>query len=334
MTADAASPWRRLVPMLQCPRCRRPLAADPDGQALRHEDSSCTARYPIVDGIPRLTSGDDQGALGTAVVAQFDREWSRFSDVDTAEQATIYDMYFDLVPASELDGRAVLDAGCGAGRWAVQVAKRGGRVVALDAGRSIDLAGRNGARWDIACVQGDVTRLPFRTSSFDVVYSLGVLHHVPDTEAAASELARVLRPGGTCLLYLYYALDGRGSLFRGVFIAVDGLRRVLSRAPRPLLGPITSVIAAAVYLPLARASWLLRRAGLRGLAAALPLSSYADRSFRVMRNDSLDRFGTRLEKRFTRKQVIDLMDRAGLRDIRVSASAPFWHAVGRRATGG
>jgi SAM-dependent methyltransferase len=284
----------------------------------------------VIDGIPRTVVGARE-ALSAAVISGFDREWASFSEVDTPEQSAIFDMYFDLVPASDLEARTVLDAGCGAGRWAVQVAKRGGRVVALDAGRSVEVASRNGRPWGIAGVQGDVTRLPFRPGTFDLVYSLGVLHHVPDTEAAARELVRVLRPGGTCLLYLYYALDGRGLPFRAIFLTVDALRRVMSRAPRRVLVPLTDLIAALIYLPLARLGLLLRRLGLRRIASALPLSAYADRSFRVMRNDSLDRFGTRLEKRFTKTQVIDLMRRAGLENVRVSGSAPYWHAVGRRA---
>jgi hypothetical protein len=115
-----------------------------------------------------------------------------------------------------------------------------------------------------------------------------------------------------------------------IYRLVDLVRRVLSRSPQAVVGPISDMIAALVYLPLARTSRTLRRLRFPRLASALPLSSYADRSFRTMRNDSLDRFGTRLEKRFTRSDIVRLMERAGLEDVRVAASAPFWHAVGRR----
>jgi SAM-dependent methyltransferase len=333
---------------------------DEHNAVLGHPAGGCPERYPVINDLPRLLAGrardrlyrehdhwfsdpaasswfpastptDDPGSIGDAVVSRFDREWASFYDIGTAEQSKIFELYFDLVPRVVLGaGSVVLDAGCGAGRWSVQVAARGSRVVALDAGRSVELAHRNGRPWGIQCVQGDVTDLPFASATFDLVYSLGVLHHVDATEKAAAELVSALRPGGYCLIYLYYALDNRGPVFRGVYRIVDLVRRVLSRSPQAVVGPISGVIAASVYLPLARASWALRSLGLRRVAVALPLSSYADRSFRTMRNDSLDRFGTRLEKRFTRTDVVQLMERAGLEEVRVADSAPFWHAVGRR----
>lgn len=358
--------WKRTVPLLACPTCRSPvsivLTLDARNAVLGHGDNSCDEQFPVIDDIPRLLTGPastklflehrtwfEQAAvrewfpdwripsayepLGSVVVSRFDREWAAFSDVATVEQSEIFGHYFDIAPSSVYGpGALILDAGCGAGRWAIQVAKHGGRVIALDAGLSVELAERNGRPWGIECVQADVTRLPFNSAAFDLVYSLGVLHHVRETDLAAAELTRVLRPGGLCLLYLYYALDNRGALMRAVFRIVDMVRRVMSRSPQPILSAASLAIALCVYVPLAKTSGLLRRAGLTRQAAAIPLGYYADRSFRTMRNDSLDRFGTRLEKRYTRVEIIALMERAGLVDITVSESTPYWHAIGRRAT--
>lgn len=267
---------------------------------------------------------------GESVVSRFDQEWAEFSEAGTSEQARIFEMYFDVVPDKVRRSGLVLDAGCGAGRWAVQMRAFADRVVALDAGRSVELAHANGRPWGIAGVQADIGSMPFGSKTFDFVYSLGVLHHVEATERGVAELVRVLRPGGSCLVYLYYALDGRGWLFRAAFRIVDILRRLLSSSPQGVVRAISLVIAAVLYLPLARASSGLRRLGFRRLANSLPLSAYADRSFRTMRNDSLDRFGTRLEKRFTRAEVVDLMMKAGLVSIDVADTAPFWHAIGHR----
>ena len=106
-------------------------------------------------------------------------------------------------------GDRVLDLGCGFGRHAFEVARRGGRVVALDAGadevRSVvgilaamvaagelpDEGGHAGA------VQGDAWHLPFAEGTFDRVICAEVLEHLPDDVAALAEIARVLRPGGT-----------------------------------------------------------------------------------------------------------------------------------------
>src|SRR5213078_1842918 len=108
-------------------------------------------------------------------------------------------------------------------------------------------------------------------------------------------------------------------------------RRVISRQPRAAARAITTVIAASVYWPLARGGAVLERVGARVLAAKLPLSFYRHLSFATMRNDSLDRFGTRLERRYTQAEMRMLMERAGLTAIRISGSHPYWHGVGGNA---
>jgi len=60
----------------------------------------------------------------------------------------------------------------------------------------------------------------------------------------------------------------------------------------------------------------------------MPLSFYRDRTFYVMRNDALDRFGTKLEQRFSRREIAGMMRAAGLDEVRFSEKPPFWCAVG------
>ena len=100
----------------------------------------------------------------------------------------------------------------------------------------------------------------------------------------------------------------------------------MSRAPLRLRYWLSQIIAAVVYLPLARAALLAERLGMD--ARALPLAVYRHRSFYVLRTDALDRFGTRLEQRFTRVEIEAMMMRCGLRDIVFSEGAPYWCAVG------
>lgn len=130
------------------------------------------------------------------------------------------------------------------------------------------------------------------------------------------------------LLYLYYALDNRSRYFQMLFWVVDVVRRFSSLLPQALLGPFATLIAACVYLPLARTARALERAGLGRVASSIPLSFYANLSFETMRNDSLDRFGTRLEKRYTRLQVRRLLEQVGLRAVTIAPSAPYWHGIG------
>lgn len=88
---------------------------------------------------------------------------------------------------------------------------------------------------------------------------------------------------------------------------------------------VSQAIALGVYLPMARLARALERRG--KILPALPLWSYRDRSLYTMRTDALDRFGTRVELRFTREQVRDLMERAGLERVAVDGP-PYWSAIG------
>jgi len=96
-------------------------------------------------------------------------------------------------------GDRLLDLGCGAGRHAFEAARRGARVVAVDADavELKDVAGALAGEEHAWAVNGDGCRLPFADASFERVIAAEVLEHVPDDERAMAELARVLRPGGT-----------------------------------------------------------------------------------------------------------------------------------------
>ncbi len=321
---------------------------------LRHDSGACGELYPVIDGIPRVLVGSARAPLaqahatwfavnaerrslaarwlsdrseGDPVVGGFDFEWSLFSRVRTDDLRQVFELYFDLVPPERFaDDLVVLDAGCGAGRWACEVAARGPRVIAVDLGLSVEIARANAAELPVACLQADLRALPLAAGSVDWAYSLGVLHHVSEPGIALHRIRRTVRPGGLVLLYLYYALGSRGIAFRSLFWIVDAVRRVTSRLPRRVALAVTVPIALFVYWPLARLSALLGRFGWRDLADALPLSFYRERSLAIMLNDSLDRFGTRLERRYTREEMLRLMREAGLDEIVFSSSWPFWHA--------
>ncbi|MEK7671623.1 MAG: class I SAM-dependent methyltransferase, partial [Bacteroidota bacterium] len=93
---------------------------------------------------------------------------------------------------------------------------------------------------------------------------------------------------------------------------------------------VCDIIAVTVYVPLVCFGRLLRRIGLESLSQKLPLSAYLDHTFFVMRNDALDRFGTSLEQRFSRAEIEQMMGSAGLDEIVIADTLPYWHAVGKR----
>jgi ubiquinone/menaquinone biosynthesis C-methylase UbiE len=273
----------------------------------------------------RLTNADEDTVRG------FGDEWTRFdhSSVDEASLAHVFEEYFSEFPWATLPSHAEgADLGCGSGRWARFVAPRCGRLHCVDASLdALAVARGNLARFsNCQFVHASVSDLPFADRSLDFAYSLGVLHHVPDTAAALRHAVGKLKPGAPFLVYLYYAFDNRSRGFRAVWRVSDVARRVVSRLPMRPRALVADVLAGTVYLPLALTARALETFDVE--VNSLPLSYYRDKSFYMMRNDSLDRFGTRLEQRFTRAQITELLASAGLRDIRFRDAAPFWCAVG------
>jgi ubiquinone/menaquinone biosynthesis C-methylase UbiE len=266
----------------------------------------------------------------------FGQEWSTFtqgdSDLDTEERTRIFHQYFRLFPWDSLPAMAEgLDAGCGTGRWATLVAQRVGHVHLLDASfQALSVAKRNLA--DVGNVTfhlASVSEIPLAEQSLDFAYSLGVLHHVPDTLGALQHIASKLKPGAPLLLYLYYALDNRPAWFRIVWKLSNIGRLIISESPNWLKLLASQLIAAGVYWPLARFSTLLNRMGLS--TRSIPLEAYKDRGFYTMKTDAYDRFCTSLEKRFTRPEIEQMLCEAGFDKISFSDEVPFWCAVARKA---
>ena len=171
--------------------------------------------------------------------------------------------------------------------------------------------------------------IPLEDSSQDFGYSLGVLHHIPDTEMAMRDCVTKLKPGAPFLVYLYYNFDNRPGWFRALWKTTDIGRRAICRLPFPMRKAITNLLAALIYWPFARVAGLLAKIGVP--IATFPLSTYRNASFYTMRTDALDRFGTRLERRFSRAEIEAMMGRCGLVQIVFSEGTPHWVACGIKA---
>lgn len=273
------------------------------------------------------------GNLDKRVVEGFGEEWSRFSNerLAVAELQEMFDLYTSEFPWDDLPDDAVgFDAGCGSGRWARFFAPRVGLLHCVDASEAaLGVAKKALADQDnVVFHHDDLSSMGLEDASCDFGYALGVLHHIPDTELATSTCVAKLKPGAPFLVYLYHDLAGMGWFQRRILGAVTVVRVLVSRLPSRPRALVADVLAMAVYWPLARLAWLVERLG--GDPSGVPLFQYRDRSFYVMRNDALDRFGTRLEKRYSMDQVRDLLEAAGLENVTFSEGPPWWVAVGWR----
>jgi SAM-dependent methyltransferase len=274
----------------------------------------------------------DAQNLDEKTVQGFGDEWTRFdqSDVPAEERESLFSSYFAVFPWDKLSPDAVgFDAGCGSGRWAKLAAPRVVHLHCVDPSDAIEVAKRNLAGITNASFhRASIDELPFADDSMDFAYSLGVLHHIPDTAAAMRSCVKKLKPGAPFLVYLYYSFDNRPGWFRMVWQMSDLLRRFVSAQPHGLRYALSQVAAGLIYWPLARTARLFERLGAN--VSHWPLSSYRSRTFYMMRTDALDRFGTRLEHRFTRAEIAAMMRASGLDEILFSNAEPYWCAVGIR----
>jgi SAM-dependent methyltransferase len=278
-------------------------------------------------------TGGSKANVDAVTVSSFGDEWSRYdqSALDEAEQRRIFDNYFSVFPWESLPENAEgFDMGCGSGRWARLVAPRVGRLNCIDASAEAlavareNLAGAGNIAFHHAAA-GEEALPP---ASQDFGYSLGVLHHIPDTAAAMRSCVDLLKPGAPFLVYLYYRFDNRPAWFAMIWRMSELLRAIISRLPNALKHMVTDLIALLVYWPLARLALLAEKTGLGG--RNLPLHGYRNYSFYTMRTDSRDRFGTPLEQRFTRVEIRAMMEQAGLENIVISDGEPYWCAVGTK----
>ena len=276
----------------------------------------------------------ERANVDEATIAGFGREWTIYDQtpLPAAELEWMFDAYFHIFPFEALAPDAEgFDLGCGSGRWADLILPRVGSLHCIDPSKQAlqvahrRLAGRPGVQFH----QASADDMPLPNGSQDFGYTLGVLHHVPEPQRALEQCVGKLKPGAPFLLYLYYRFDDRPAWFRALWKASDIARRGVSRLPFGLRKVVTTGIATVVYWPLARLAAVAEKAGCD--VAHFPLGTYRAVSFYTMRTDALDRFGTRLEHRFTRAEIGAMMAEAGLNHIVFSDRPPFWVACGRKA---
>ena len=267
------------------------------------------------------------------VVKDFGIEWDRFqqSELSLDELKKAWNPYFGIFPMDELHENSIgFDMGCGSGRWAQFIANRVGTLNCIDpSSQALEVAKKNLSEFsNINFINASVGDDILEEETQDFGYCLGVLHHVPDTLAGIKSCAMILKQNAPFLIYLYYDFENRSFVFKWIWKLSDLLRRVISQLPSKVKVIMAAIIALLVYFPLARFSLVLEKLGIN--VRGIPLSYYRDRHYYFMRTDALDRFGTRLEKRFSRQDINSMLTEAGFKDIKFSDNRPFWVCLARK----
>jgi ubiquinone/menaquinone biosynthesis C-methylase UbiE/uncharacterized protein YbaR (Trm112 family) len=297
----------RLLDLLVCAGCKGELGLRSDqasGDDIMSGTLTCRAclvGYPIVNGIPRFVGQD-------GYAESFGDEWHRFRTVQldstngSKESEDGFRLKLGLGPA-DVRGRLVLDAGVGAGRYADVMARWGAEVVGVDLTRAVDAAAENLQAWTgVHLVQADIFALPFHDESFDIAYSIGVLHHTPDTATAFRRVAAAVKKGGQLGVYVYQA----GGLARYVS---DALRIITTRLPRPVVYWLS-----AVAIPL----YFLHRLPVVGRVsqACLPTNAHPDWRWRWL--DTFDWYTPKYQWKHRYPEVLRWFREAGFSDLYVA----------------
>ncbi len=291
--ATTDPPW--LSELIGDPSSGQPLRLDAKGAY-----SSTTLVAPRRAGLLRFVGSD-------SYAGSFGKEWNWFADTQLdrpeegqTESREMFALKTGFSP-EDLQGKTVLDVGCGMGRFAEVASSWGARVVGVDLSVAAEAAQRNlGDRANTAFLQADVFDLPLRPESFDLIYSIGVLHHTPDTRAAFARLPRLLRPGGRIAIWVY-TRQGRVG-----YLASDVYRRLTTRMREERLLRLCRGAA-----PLGR--FYRTRLG-RYLSPLLPVSHHPDPEWRVL--DTFDWYAPKYQWKHDWSEVEGWFEEAGLEEIR------------------
>ena len=265
-----------------------------------------------------MPKSSDEGDDWKGSPDRFGYSWERFSR-PTPEQEHQFQLWsVHLSPQKDWKGKDFLDAGCGAGRnsyWAMSYGAKSCVAIDLD-DRSLAAARRNLAQYPTASVQKcTIYDIPFE-DAFDIVFSIGVVHHLSEPAVALRRLVRAARPGGQVLVWVY----GYENLKLYVNVLQPIRKWLFSRLP-------LNVVRALAWLP-ATALWLLVRAGFTPVKYLELLQTF---SLRHIHHICFDQMLPRIAHYWRREEAVALFDQAGLKDIRVApVNEISWSIIGTK----
>jgi len=293
-----------LQAILRCLNCGSKLDSDGGGG---YVCSSCKRAYPFVNGIARFVDAQHYAA-------SFGFQWHRYQktqlDHDDVREADLNFRMKTALRPEDLKGKLVLDVGCGMGRFAEVATAWGARVVGIDLSAAAEVAAKNLADREFVAFQADVFALPFAPDSFDLIYSMGVLHHTPDCEAAVKTLGKYLKPGGILAVWLY---SGYNKWYR----FSDFWRRYTHKMKPETLHSVLKVAVPVLY----NTQEVLRKVPLVGRPAAgllhhvFPVNRQSTPEARML--DTFAWYSPKYQSKHTYEQVFRWYEAMGMEDMRI-----------------
>jgi 2-polyprenyl-3-methyl-5-hydroxy-6-metoxy-1,4-benzoquinol methylase len=265
------------------------------------------------------------------LIEEFGDEWQRYnfldgkSNQDLDRQFKAYTSILDF-NLFKNDDTLVVDMGAGSGRWTERLLPYFSNIVAIEpSNKAVEILKKR-FRGDsrVKIEQATVKHNSIIDNSADLIISLGVLHHLPNTQEALVDCFRKIKPGGYLLCYLYYNLENKSAIYRTIFYLSNFLRTIISKLPKRIKMLLCYLIALNIYWPMAKISKVAAKFGIDN--SNLPLHHYAHFPFVFLKNDALDRFGTRIENRFGKVEIEYMLQQAQFNTgtLKFSELEPFY----------
>lgn len=356
----------RLLDLLRCPACIGNLqsvsfvtSGDDDvveGVLL----CACGASYPVIKTIPRMLANayglfpafvaryGDRGELGIAAAARrsansgppaivvrtqesFGYQWTTFSEMACDYRENFWN-YLEPATPEFLKGRLGLDAGCGFGRHIYQAATYDAEMIGMDLSQAIEVSYENTKELpNVHLVQGDIYSPPFAPGTFDFVYSVGVLHHLPDPERGVRSLVPLVKMGGTMFVWLY-------SKKRWLLnFALECVRSVTTRLPYGFVKGMSfagALVDAVVVLAYTTLRVLPAVGALIERITPARVKLYSRYPFQVLHADWFDRLAAPVRFYYDGPEVAEILENAGLDKVVFAPTGLYgWRASGIRSRG-
>ncbi len=329
--ARTTEEWvERMVGLLEDERLRRRMGGEGRRTVEKH--------YSVRRNAPEFLEILDEAAAAHRMEARrfhqlqrmtqksFDFQWTQFPDMVPANEDHFLN-YIHPIRPEFFQGKLVLDAACGFGRHVYYASTYdAGRVVGMDFSNAIFSAREvNEGQSNVSLVKGDIYKLPFRKDSFDCIYSLGALHHLPDPEGGFHGLMQYVKPGGIVAIWVY------SKKRRWLNYILEGVRFVTRNIPFATLKKICFFCACVDYFCFVFPYKLLRRIPLIEKKMLPRIKLYAKFPFWVNYADWFDRLSAPVRYYFNSEDMKDWGRRTGLVNVIVSATGRYgWRLYGER----
>ena len=253
-----------LISCLSCPSCKHRL--NNSGSELTCPN--CSKGFPVVGEIPRFVPKENYAE-------SFGLQWNRFANtqIDSKVGTNRSEIRFreeTLWDERDLNGKLVLDAGCGSGRFSEIALKLGASLIAVDYSSAVEASKQNLSAPDKLIVQGDLAALPILDQTFDFIYCIGVLQHTSEPARIVKELLRCLKVGGEITLTFY-----ENSSWHVLWYSKYVVRPLTKRLPKAILLKVIEKTSP-IWFPLTSFLFSLPGNLSRGFRFLIPIANYVE----------------------------------------------------------